>query len=93
MALDSKKYTKVSESLASILDAVMDGFVAAGEKQASYDLQVSKSDKHLCLNWMSGQNTVLVKADVSADSCNVVVSGDGSWYTNMTGPLDTLFGV
>ncbi len=41
--------------------------------------------------WANGQNSVMVQSDVNGDSCVVVVSGDGAWYTNMIGPLDTLF--
>lgn len=91
MALDSKKYTKASETLFDILDAIADGLAAAGEGQEEFHLSLNKSDKLLCMCWNHGQNSVMLQSDVNADSCVVVVSGDGSWYTSMIGPLDTLF--
>lgn len=91
MALDSKKYTKGSETLFDILDAVADGLAAANEKPVGYVLKLDNSTKILCLTWNDSQNSVSLKADINADSCVIVVTGDGSWYTSMIGPLDTLF--
>ena len=96
MALDNKKYTRVSETLFDILDAIADGLSAAesGSSQVKYQVELDVSSKELCFRWNTGDlNFVTVQADVNSDTCIVTVNGDGSWYTSMTGPLNTLFGV
>jgi hypothetical protein len=94
MALDSKKYIRASETLFDILDALKDGLATADPTYKTQGVVLDVENGHLCFSWRSGElNSVTLDVDLAADTCIIVLSGEGQWYTDMTGPLDTAFGV
>ena len=93
MALQSKTYTKSSETLFNILDGLKSAYDAAGGAEPNLRLTID-TNGNLCHIFNRGDlNTVLLYSDLSADSCILIVSGDGAWYTSMTSTLDPVFGL
>ena len=94
MALQSKQYTRSSETLFSILDGVKTALSDVNEPNLNQKFILDLSGGHLCFRLNnSALNSITLDSDLSAPACIVTVVGDGSWYTAITGALDTTFGV
>ena len=94
MALQSKTYTRSTETLFDILDGLKAAYAAAGMSEPQVHMQLDMTSGELCHVFNRGQmETVLLCADMAADTCVLTVSGTGSWYTSMTGALDPVFGL
>lgn len=94
MALQSKTYTRSTETLFDILEAICAGLVSAGELSPKKLLKMDINDETLEMSCdCDSLNTIRISADLDADGCIVTIIGDGAWWTAVSGALDTAFGV